>query len=312
MKYRKLLPFIISLILIGILISYAPWRDVADAVEDCSIGAILILVLLSMAYYALKSLRFWYLLNAMDINKPFWIVALSYMSAQPVSLLPAGEIYRSHQLQQYTGVPIKDSFPQFTMQGILEGFAMVSLALLSALTLQTLRLPFIGLAILLAIITLAIREGRVADFSRLLNKLPFVNVTQSTIEGLNRRHQAVLSRQWLPLLLSLSFAIELVGAAIAYVSIAGIGGHINFYQAVLLYVIPVIIGFVSLLPGGLGISEQSAVGILLLAGEPVAKAVGATLIMRVTIVLLGVVYGCIALLIGRSLGPGVSKSTQRV
>jgi uncharacterized membrane protein YbhN (UPF0104 family) len=109
-----------------------------------------------------------------------------------------------------------------------------------------------------------------------------------------------LSWQWLPLLYGISLIIEGVGAVIAYVSVIGLGGHINGYQAILAYAVPVILGFVSLLPGGFGVSEQSAVGVLLLSHVKVATAVAATLVMRVTIVGLGAVYGIIAFFISRS------------
>ena len=300
-KWRKYVPFVVSGVLIIILVGYAPWGQVGDAFEDYSPAAISILIWLSLLYYLLKTLRFYYLLKAMGIDQPLGRVAASYMSAQPVSLLPAGEIYRSNQLQRYTGVPVKDSIPQFTMQGILEGVSMASLALMSALALNTLRLPFLGLTVLLAAAALAIKRGHIVQLTKLVNKLPFVDLTHGTIEQLSHRHQAVLSRRTLPLLMAFSFAIELVGAAIAYYAVVGIGGHINFYQAILLYVIPVIIGFVSFLPGGIGLSEHSAVGVLLLSGLPIAKAVGATLIMRVAIVALGVVYGTLVMLASRNL-----------
>ena len=90
-----------------------------------------------------------------------------------------------------------------------------------------------------------------------------------------------------------------IGSGIAYISVAAVGGHIGVPQAVLAYVIPIIIGFVSLLPAGLGISEQSAIGIMLLSIISVAVAVAGTLIMRVSIVLTGIAYGTVALLLGR-------------
>lgn len=289
----------ISVLLLAILISYAPWDQVIDILSDFEFGTIVILVALSLAYYGLKALRFWLLLKAMGITKSRKLVTLSYMSAQPVSLLPAGEIYRSHALERYTGVPVKDSLAQFTMQGLLEAAGMCVIAVVSALALHTLRVPFLVLTALVLIGAIAIRKGHIASVTRLLNKLPFVNITESTIQDFSKRHRAVLTRRWLPRLLLISLLIEIVGAVIAYVSVAGIGQHINVYQAALLYVIPVITGFLSLLPGGFGVSEHSAVGVLLLSNVSIGDAVAATLIMRVTIVGLGVFYGFLAGLAGR-------------
>jgi len=297
-RFRRFAPFIISLALVLVLVGYAPWGKVGKVLADFDLSTILLLIGFSLVYYGLKSYRFWWLLRAMKIRKPLSLVTLSYVSAQPVSLLPAGEIYRSHALERYLHVPIKQSLPQFTIQGLLEGIAMGTLALISAWTLGTLRIPAIILTIVALLSLMGLRRGYFKYFVAVLNRLPFLNVTAATVERFNRQHRDVLSRRNLPTLYCQSLLIELSGTAIAYLSVIGIGGHINIFQAALLYVIPVVVGFISLLPGGLGISEQSAVGVLVLSDVSVEHAVAATLIMRVTIVGLGVVYGGIALCIG--------------
>jgi uncharacterized protein (TIRG00374 family) len=299
-RLRRFVPVVISLILLVILASYAPWDKIGGILSDFDLGTILILIGLSLAYYSLKTVRFWYLLKAMGINQQFGVVALSYISAQPVTLLPAGEVYRSHSLERHTGVPVRDSLPQFAMQGVLEGAAMATLAGISALALGTLRIPVLILAVVVLLVTIAIGRGYVANFTRILNRLPFVNVTNRNIEQFSDRHRAVLSLHWLPFLYALSLVTEVLGAAIAYTAVVGLGAHINVYQAVLVYVLPIVVGFISFLPGGFGVSEQSAVGILLLANVSVAHAVASTLTMRVTIVGLGVLYGGVAMLFSRT------------
>ena len=294
-RLRKLIPVVVSVGLLVIIGGYAPWPKVGRILADFDAGTILILLGLSLSYYALKVVRFYYMLKAIDIHQPFWAVALSYMSAQPVSLLPAGEIYRSHTLQRYTGVPIQRSLAQFTMQGILEGSAMAVVGIISALALGKLRLPALLLTLLVGGIVIAVRQGSIARLARLLNAIPFVTVNPFHLLQFSKRNQVMLSRQRFPLLFALSLGAEATGIAIAYVSVVGLGGHINVFQAALTYIVPVVVGFASLLPGGLGASEQSAIGVLLLAHTGVALAVAATLIMRVTIVGMGLAYGAIAI-----------------
>lgn len=294
-----MLPFVVSAILLIILISYAPWGEVFSILGDFDLSTILILFVLSLAYYGLKAFRFWWLLIAMGIRKPFLVVALSYISAQPASLLPGGEVFRSHALAQQTGVPVKKSIAQFTMQGILEGAGLATVMIVSALALHALRVPAIILGLAVAFGLFGLTRGYLVPFLHLVNKvLPFVNVSEQSIQRFNRQHKDVLNRKWLPPMYALSLLTEIIGTAIAYTSIHGLSGHINVWQAGLMYVIPIIIGFISLLPGGIGLSEQSAIGILLLSHVTTALAVAGTLVMRTTITGLGVVYGAIALGIG--------------
>jgi glycosyltransferase 2 family protein len=298
-KYlRRFLPIAISVALVIILVGYAPWNEVGGILDDLSFKSIALLFALSTVYYALKTVRFWYLLKAMDIHQPFWVVSLSYVSAQPVSILPGGELYRSRALEQHTGVPISKSVAQFTMQGVFEGTAMVTLAIISALFLGKLRVLFIVLGLLLVLGIFLINKGGVAGAGHLLNRLPFLNIKDQSLERISQRHRAALRWRWFLWLYSISIVVELVGSAIAYASVASVGGHIGIYQAVLAYVIPIIIGFVSFLPAGLGISEQSAIGIMLLSNIKIATAVAGTLVMRVAIVGLGLAYGLVALFFG--------------
>jgi uncharacterized protein (TIRG00374 family) len=296
---KKYGPILISILLILVLVSYAPWSKVGNIFSRFHPITIIILVALSLIYYFLKSLRFWYLMEAIGINKPFPLVTLSYISAQPVSLLPAGEIYRSRQLQRYAGVPLKKSLPQFAIQGILEGAGMATLMIISALAIGKLRVAALALAVIVIFLTVAISRGYIVNAGHLLNHLPFLNINERSIKSFSERHKTVLTWHWMPFLYALSLLIEIAGSAIAYTAAVGLGAHINIYQAALFYIIPVIIGFISLLPGGIGLSEQGAVGVLLLSKVSVAQAVASTLIMRSTIVGLGVLYGCIALFIGR-------------
>lgn len=296
---RKFLPFVVSALLLLVLAGYAPWHEVIELLSQARLLSIIGLLLLSILYYSLKTLRFWYLLQAIGIHEKLSIVSLSYMSAQPVSLLPAGEVFRSHSLRRYTGIPVKKSIAQFTMQGFLEGASMAILLVVSALALHVLRIPALILIAVILMAVIGIQKGYLNTFFKGLNKLPFINASQQSVTKFNDQQKAVLSKQWLPLLIGLSLAIELCGVAIAYISVIEVGQQVNFFQAALLYVVPVIVGFITFLPGGFGASEQSAVALLLLAGIAIAPAVAATLIMRVTIVGLGFVYGVCAFTYGR-------------
>jgi uncharacterized protein (TIRG00374 family) len=292
---RRLAPVLISVILLAIIVGYAPWPQVGDAITDLHVLVIWILLSLSLLYYGLKSLRFWYMTRVLGIRQPLGKVMVSYLAAQPVSLLPAGEIYRSRMLERITDIPMRRSLPTFTMQGLMEGAAMAILALISTLAIGKLRAVVLILALFLIMVFTGIQRGYMATVLRLLNTLPFVSISRSRLREFSHGNQAMLQGSAFPLLLMLSIMTELVGVAIVYVTVTGLGGHINPWQAILTYIIPVIVGFISLLPGGLGVSEQSSIGILLLSGTGVTVAVAATLLIRVTIVGMGFLYGLITL-----------------
>lgn len=294
-RLRKYFPFLVSTILLIVLVSYAPFHEIRDALRHFNDWDVPLLIILSAAYYGLKALRWQYLLQSIGIFKPLKIVLLSYMVSQPVSLIPGGEIYRSHSLKRFTGVPIRRSIAQFTLQGYFEALSLTSIAVISALVLGVYAIPFVLLAIGLIFSVRAIQLGHVSTVSHLVNRLPFIKITGQSIENFSKDHQSALSGRWFAQIYGFSVFTDLFGVAIAYVAVTGVGGELSIFQAVLLYVIPIVVGFLSFLPGGVGASEQSAVGILLLSDVSLSQAVAATLVMRTAIVGLGVFYGVLSM-----------------
>lgn len=291
---QKILPIIISGFLILVIVGYAPWAEVGRILSQTQPEVIAGLFGLSLLYYASKVYRYWFMLRTLGIKQPLGAVTLTYLAAQPVTLLPAGELYRSEVLKTYRRVPISQSVPTFTAQGLFEGLGMAALGMLAAILLGIQRVPTLILLVLVIIGVLAIRAGLIDHVARPINALPFIHVSRSRLRGFSNRNKALFSGRAFFVLFGLSLVSELVGASIAYLSIVGLGGSIDLLQATLIYIIPVLVGFISLLPGGLGASEQSAIGLFVLMGVPTALAIAATLVMRTTLMGSGIIYSVIA------------------
>lgn len=294
-KFRRFVPVVICVLLLIVLAGYAPWKEVGKALAALHPRTYAYLFVLSITYYAIKAVRFWMMLRTLEIYQPPGVSILSYMVAQPVTLLPAGEIYRCKVLERETGVPMRDSLPTFTMQGLLEGAAMTAVGVIGAMAVGELRLPIIGITIAFIFVLLGVQRGYMEHFLAFFNKLPYINIGRARLKKFSRGNQAMLSSRTFPALLVISIVIELLGAAIAYVSVVGLGGQLSLFESILTYVIPLILSFVSFIPGGLGVSEQGTIGIILLAGNPLTTAVAATLVIRVALVGSGLTYGVLAM-----------------
>jgi uncharacterized protein (TIRG00374 family) len=298
------------LVLLFIIVRLAPWPDVWKTLKTVQPQTLGLLLVLSLAYYATKVLRFWLMLRILKVDEPLGVTGFVYMAAQPVSLLPGGELYRAKALETYRGIPMSQTTPTFTAQGLFEGLAVALVGLLSAMTLGIQRVPTIILMVVVIIGIIGVRLGYLAPVLKFLNrKLPFLHFNSGRLQRFSRQNQALFRSRQLWRLGGLSIACELIGATIAYVSVIGVGGDISPLQAVLVYVIPLVVSFASFLPGGFGASEQSGIGLLLLLGQSGGVAVAATLLMRITIVAMGVVYGLIAMAVVRT-NPGLRRSAE--
>lgn len=291
---KRLIPFIVSAFLMFIIVGLAPWSEVWRILSGLQIATIAILVTLSLSYYLAKAYRFWYMLQIINIKEPLWPVVLVYLSAQPITLLPGGELYRTKALQRYRGVRMSRSVATFTTQGIFEGLGLAAVGLTAAIMLGIGELLAFLLLAVVTVAILGIRRGYLEPISRWINKLPFFNISRQRLKSFSERNQAMFRGTDFIRLAALSLSVELIGVLIALVSVNGLGGDINLLQAALVYIVPVIVAFVSFLPGGFGASEQSAIGLLILMGQGGGLAVAATILLRAFVVGSGLVYSAVA------------------
>lgn len=292
---RAIIPATISLVLIFIIIRLAPWDQVWQALTGLTIADLLALASLGLCYYFIKIVRYWYMLRLLGAPLALPQAAQMYLAAQPVSLIPGGELYRVRILKSQAGIATARVLPIFTTQGILEGFALATLGLFSALQLQVGRLSALGLLLVVMLGVAGVRMGGFRRVLPIMNSLPLVDVSKARIRSFSSNSQSLLSGRSFYVLTGLSILAEICGVCIAYLSVIAVGGSIGWAGAAFLYVAPIIVGFVSFLPGGFGAAEQVAIGWLLFLGQGGTIAVAATLLMRTSIVIAGLVYGLIAM-----------------
>jgi uncharacterized membrane protein YbhN (UPF0104 family) len=291
---RAALPFVISLALLTIILKLAPWEQVFDTLGEVNFSSLVLLFCLSLCYYLAKISRFWYMLRVLKVPLRFVETGKLYLAAQPVSLLPGGEIYRSRIIKLYENVEMERTLPTFATQGLLEGLALATVALLASLTLGIGRFAALMLLVVALVGIGGVRRGYLKNVIGWFNRIPMINLSAQRLQRFSSSSQNLLIGRVLSGLFGLSLLAEIIGVAIVYTSVHGVGGHLTVAQAALLYVIPIIVGFISFLPGGFGASEQVAIGTLLVMGEGAAVAVAATLLMRFWIVISGLLYGLVA------------------
>ena len=97
---------------------------------------------------------------------------------------------------------------------------------------------------------------------------------------------------------TLAWFLECAGL---YLVLKGFGGEaaVTLTQATFVYAFATFAGAVALIPGGLGVTEGSIVGLLLTMGVARPTAVSTTILVRVCTLWFGVGLGALFLLAGR-------------
>lgn len=281
----------------SVIAMLVPWSTIVHLLKGLKHETVALLLLMSVVYYLAKTLRFWIMLSQLGVKKPFLLVAMSYISAQPVSLLPAGELYRSALLKKYADVPVHKSSPTVVMQGLIEAIVLLTAALIGAISLGKNQILVLAAAVILILLLIAIKRGWLAAAGRSLNKLPFVHLSSQKLDRFFGDNKIFLTWQNLPTLLLMTIFPIAAGIMIVYLAAGSVGSHLSLMQSTIAYCLPVVLSGLSFLPGGLGASEGGTIGLLHLMGMGVPEAVAVTLIVRVFTLGAGLLFGVIGIIV---------------
>lgn len=293
-SFSRYIPLAIGLIILCIIAMLAPWEQIDDLLEKIPPLVFLSLFGLSILYYVAKAVRFWYILRLLSISADFKTVSLLYFSGQPFSILPAGELYRTVLLKKHLGISISKSSPSVTIQGLVEAIVLLALSLFGALIIGQSALMVAVIGVLLAIVIIALQRGWLNRSYTLIDKLPYVSISQRKFQIFVQSHRDVLVPKSLLFLVLLSLVPVLSGIGILYIASDAVGFDMGFIESMIGYSLPVILSGLSFLPGGLGVSEGGTIGILQLFGATAAGAIAITLLLRIFTLVAGLLFGVVA------------------
>jgi uncharacterized protein (TIRG00374 family) len=220
----------------------------------------------------------------------------AYVAGQSMTLLPGGVAARAGLLAQ-VGIGVQRSTPAILMSSVSEGLAFVVYGLLAAIEFEAARRPaLLFLAIVGAFFLLlglpATRGWIIGMIEKLLRRFGIAESWESL------RANVADAFGMRVLALSVGNALVAFAALIAglYLCLLAVGRPVSLSMLLLSFSIPTLIGRLSAIPGGFGLTEAGMVGVLAQAPRlSPDEATAAVLIFRVATVLFpalvgGVVY----------------------
>ena len=299
---HRLRAAIISVVLaIGVYAALAFWNDAAkfaEAVRRIGGWEGSALLALSLANYALRSLRWRFFLARLGHPLPWGRCTLNYLTGFALTTTPgkAGEAIRSMLLKREFAVPVTDSLAAFFAERFSDVLALI---LLSALALAYLPHGNYVAAAVMAGVALALwiaaSDTRTAKIAHAIAKvLPhrFAAPLGSLVGQAGRLTRGA------PLAagLALSLAAWAAEGYALYLIASSMGAHAGVAAAIGIYSLALLGGALFFLPGGLGSTEAFMFVLLMQAGLDPVAAGAATVISRVTTLWFAVVLGWVALL----------------
>lgn len=259
---------------------------------------------LTLLNYLLRWLKWEFYLRRLELGARVSRLdsGLIFCAGMVMSVTPGklGEVFKSYLLRRVNGTAVSRSAPIVLAERLTDGLAMLLLMAFGLTLYPPARFVFAALllATLAGILILQYRRLSLALIA-LLARLPggaklaprLLTIYESTRQLLDWRVLLIST-----LISVLSWGFECVAFFYVLVGLGVAGTPLLLLQATFVFAASTLFGLVSLLPGGLGVSELSSVGLLVaLVGVGAATATTATLLIRFCTLWFGVLVGVIAL-----------------
>jgi len=281
---KKIWQFVILGLVVTLLLSiYADFGRLISAFRSFEWTLLPIVLALTLGNQLLRFVKWEFLLGEVDVDLPLSTSFLIFGSGLIMIMTPGkvGEVWKSWLIRDADGTPISTTIPVIATERITDVLGVVLISLLGVLAFdRSPALLFVLLVPMLAgILFLQYERGCLWLIDR-CERLPVVGRKAESARDLYRNARELLRLRPLgvtTVLSVFSWGLECVGL---WVVLRGFDAEVSVLVAAFVFAVASILGAVSLLPGGLGVTEGSMTGLLLFFGVERVSAASATLVIR--------------------------------
>lgn len=238
---------------------------------------------LTLGNQFLRFLKWEYLLRRVDVDLPLSTSFHVFGSGLIMIMTPGklGEVWKSWLVRDVEGTPISTTIPVIAVERITDLLGVVCISLLGVLAFDY--SPLVPLLLVVAVvggIVLVQYESACYWLLDSAERVPILSQRTDELRELYENSCELLRLRPLTVTTALSvfsWGLECIGL---WVVLFGFGADVSLLVAAFVFAISSIFGAVSLLPGGLGVTEGTMTGLLLVFGVERAAAASATLVIR--------------------------------
>lgn len=297
LKKNLIITVVISALIFFIFSAYADFNLVLDSLLKFHWFLIPVLVLLSFGNYLIRFLKWHYYLNLLKIDIPKKLSFKIFISGLSMSASPGkmGEVLKSFLLKEINKEPISKTAPIIFAERITDFLSLTFLAIILGIYFKYTGLIAYIILLFFIILIIILSNRNIAEF--FIYKLSQISFIQKHIIKIKTLYESsYLLIRPKPLLLMFlisvfSWFFECFGF---YLILINFGQDVGLLWPTFVFTLSIILGAVTMLPGGLGVTEGSLSLLLINGGMIKEIAVASTIIIRVVTlwfaVLLGVIF----------------------
>lgn len=277
---------------------YTDIDKIHDAFSVFNWMIIPVLLLLIFANYLIRFVKWHYYLKTIGIELAARNSFIVFMSGLIMSVTPGkmGELLKSYLVRQVTGEPIAKTAPVVFAERITDFIALVLLAILGAWTFNYGRIIVIGTGVFFLVVILIICSRTITE--SIIRRMSKLEVLRKYTEKMLTAYEStyVLLRPRPLLYMSAVSIVSWSFECLAYYLIViNFQTDVTYFFASFIYAFSTIAGAVSMLPGGLGVTDGSMTYLLVHNGIKSNIAVSATFVARIVTLWFAVIIGIVSI-----------------
>ncbi len=296
--HKKILVSILIGTLILILLTiYADLEKLLTALRSFKWVFIIPVLFLSVLNYIVRFFRWEFYLRRLGIKISLFRSFMIFISGLTMSITPGkfGEALKSYLLKLTDDVRISRSAPIVVAERLMDFLALVLLALYGSFYFNYGREVIVGIGIvIISGIYIVSRKEIFYPILNLVKKITGGKFTDRVHIAYDSISELINVKVLIPSVVvsAFSWSFECLGF---YIVLKSYSANLSFNLATFIYSFSTIAGAISMLPGGLGLTEGSMTGLLVLNKVQKDVAVAVTIIIRFTTLWFAVVLGLISL-----------------
>ncbi len=302
-KYKKkiLLSAVFgALIFLGISL-YADFDKLLGALGKFNWFYFPLILGLSFLNYVARFYKWEYYLKILKIKVAPMLSFKIFLSSFVMSVTPGkmGEVLKSYLLKEETGTPVAKSAPIIIAERITDFISIIIICIMGAYVFDYGRAIIIGVGIFFIAVTLILSFQKLS--LAIINSLERIKFISKYVHRIHIAYESIYQLVKIkPLVIAVGMSIVAWGfECLGFYYVLQIFSSTSNIETSLLtasfiYCFSTLVGAIAMLPGGLGATEATLTGLLIILKIPKDVSAASTIIIRVATLWFAVVVGIIA------------------
>ncbi len=294
-----------------ILIIYSDFSEIISVVRKINWYYFVLLFSLSFLTFLIKFIKWEYGLSMLGIRVSKVHSFQIFMSSLTMGITPGkiGDLLKSYLLKKSDSIPISQSSPIILVERITEFLSLLFICLIGIALIEDWLLSIILIAIILVLTTIVISNEKLSN--KVLYKFSKIRFIKKHINNLiiafSNARLLLKPKSYLIMLL-ISLTAWIVEGFILYLILQGFNVGLSLTASILIFTFSIFFGSISMIPGGLGLTEGSMTYLLLDSGIANNISIAATILFRIITLWFSLAVGSIALIFfQKSIGRIISE-----